>query len=62
MAFEDGTGGVICEETLPVFVDAAQEDAQQALGERVVEGDSVAAKPDVESRSSPLRQRLRTTA
>src|SRR6056297_1507319 len=41
VAFEDGTGDVIREETIPVFVDAAQEDAQQVLGERVVEGDSV---------------------
>ena len=45
VAFEDGTGDVIREETIPVFVDAAQEDAQQALGERVIEGDSIAAKP-----------------
>ncbi|MFD1572019.1 helicase-related protein [Halorubrum laminariae] len=48
VAFEDGTGDVIREETIPVFVDAAQKDAQQALGERVVEGDSIAAKPDVD--------------
>ena len=49
VAFEDGTGDVIREETIPVFVDAAYEDAQQALGERVVEGDSIAAKPDVDA-------------
>nr|WP_245851656.1 helicase-related protein [Halorubrum persicum] len=49
VAFEDGTGDVIREETIPVFVDAAHEDAQQALGERVVEGDSIAAKPDVDA-------------
>jgi len=50
VAFEDGTGDVIREETIPVFVDAAQADAQQALGERVIEGDSVTAKPDVDGR------------
>ncbi|MFC6721540.1 helicase-related protein [Halobacteriaceae archaeon SHR40] len=46
VAFEDGTGEVIREETIPVFVDAEQRDAQQALGERVVEGETVSAKPD----------------
>jgi len=47
VAFEDGTGEVIREETIPVFVDAEQRDAQQALGERAVEGETVSAKPDV---------------
>ena len=47
VAFEDGTGEVIQEETIPVFVDAEQKDAQQALGERVIEGQTVSAKPDV---------------
>jgi superfamily II DNA/RNA helicase len=46
VAFEDGTGEAIREETIPVFVDAEQRDAQQALGERVVEGETVSAKPD----------------
>ena len=46
VAFEDGTGEVIREETIPVFVDAEQKDAQQALGERVIEGQTVSAKPD----------------
>lgn len=46
VAFEDGTRKVIREETIPVFVDAEQRDAQQALGERVVEGETVSAKPD----------------
>ncbi|MDB2242703.1 helicase-related protein [Halorubrum ezzemoulense] len=54
VAFEDGTGDVIREETIPVFVDAAHEDAQQALGERVVEGDSIAAKPDVDALQTVL--------
>jgi len=46
VAFEDGTGEVIREETIPVFVDAEQHDAQRALGRRVLEGQSVSAKPD----------------
>jgi len=64
VAFEDGTGDVIREETIPVFVDAAQEDAQQALGERVVEGNSVAAKPDVDNIRTVLGAQadLRTAA
>jgi len=64
VAFEDGTGDVIREETIPVFVDAAQEDAQQALGERVVEGDSITAKPDVDDLQTVLdaQANLRTAA
>ena len=64
VAFEDGTGDVIREETIPVFVDAAQEDAQQALGERVIEGNSVAAKPDVDGLRTVLdaQSDLRTAA
>jgi hypothetical protein len=49
IAFEDGTGEVIQEETIPVFVDAEQQDAQRALGERVVEGDSISGKPDADT-------------
>ncbi|ACV12089.1 helicase domain protein [Halorhabdus utahensis DSM 12940] len=48
VAFEDGTGEAIREETIPVFVDAEQRDAQQGLGERVVEGETVSAKPGVD--------------
>jgi superfamily II DNA or RNA helicase len=48
VAFEDGTGEVIREETIPVFVDAEQRDAQQVLGERAVEGETVSAKPDAD--------------
>ena len=64
VAFEDDTGDVIREETIPVFVGAVQEDAQQALGERVVEGDSVAAKPDVDDLRMVLdaQSDLRTAA
>jgi ERCC4-related helicase len=39
--FEDGTGEVIREELIPVFVDAEHQDPQQRLGQRVIEGDSV---------------------
>ncbi len=46
VAFEDGTGEVIREQTIPVFVDVEQRDAQQALGERVLEGNSITARPD----------------
>jgi superfamily II DNA or RNA helicase len=47
LAFEDGTGELIREETVPVYVDAEHQDAQQALGRRVLEGETVTAKPDV---------------
>jgi superfamily II DNA or RNA helicase len=47
VAFEDGTGELIREEMIPVFVDAEQQDAQQALGHRVIEGDTISGKPDV---------------
>jgi ERCC4-related helicase len=44
--FEDGTGEVIREELLPVFVDAAHCDPQQRLGQRIVEGDTIEGAPD----------------
>jgi hypothetical protein len=44
--FEDGTGEVIREELLPVFVDAAHRDPQQRLGQRIVEGDTIEGAPD----------------
>ncbi len=47
VAFEDGTGELIREEMIPVFVGAEQQDAQQALGHRVIEGDTISGKPDV---------------
>ncbi|WP_252697960.1 helicase-related protein [Natronosalvus vescus] len=49
VAFEDGTGEVIREEMIPVFIDAEQRDAQRVLGERVIDGDSITAKPDTGS-------------
>jgi len=44
--FEDGTGEVIREETLPVFVDATHRDPQQRLGQRIIEGDTIKGTPD----------------
>jgi len=44
--FEDGTGEVIREEILPVFVDAAHRDSQHRLGQRVIEGDTIKGSPD----------------
>ncbi|MFC7074251.1 helicase-related protein [Halovenus rubra] len=46
--FEDGTGEVIREEILPVFVDAAHNDPQERLGQRVVDGNSIKGSPDEE--------------
>ncbi|UPM45337.1 helicase-related protein [Halocatena salina] len=54
VVFEDGTGEIIREEMIPVFVDVEQEDAQQSLGERVVEGETIAAKPDVDQLQTVL--------
>jgi SNF2 family DNA or RNA helicase len=64
VAFEDGTEEVIREEMIPVFVDAEQKDAQQALGERVVEGETVSAKPDTSDLRTVLdtESELRTAA
>jgi SNF2 family DNA or RNA helicase len=64
VAFEDGTGEVIREETIPVFVDAEQRDSQQALGERVVEGETVSAKPDSDDLRTVMdaRDELRAAA
>ncbi|WP_302080584.1 helicase-related protein [Salinibaculum rarum] len=46
--FEDGTGDVIREETIPVFVDATYHDPQERLGQRIIEGDSIKGSPDGE--------------
>ena len=55
---------MIREETIPVFVDAVQRDAQQALGEKVIDGDTVTGKPDVSELRSVLdvEDSLRTAA
>jgi putative cell wall-binding protein len=47
--FEDGTGEVIREEILPVFVDAGRSDPKERLGQRVIEGDSIKGSPDEKS-------------
>ena len=44
--FEDGAGGVIREELIPVFVDAVRLDPQQRLGQRIIEGDTIKSTPD----------------
>jgi SNF2 family DNA or RNA helicase len=46
VTFEDGTGDVIREEIIPVFVDLTHQDPQQRLGRRVVEADTVKGSPD----------------
>jgi superfamily II DNA or RNA helicase len=46
--FEDGTGEVIREEMVPVFVDVAHQDPQEGLGRRVIEGDSIKGSPGTE--------------
>lgn len=43
--FEDGTGEVIREEIIPVFVDVAHRDPQERLGQRVIKGDSLKGSP-----------------
>ncbi len=62
--FEDGTGDVIREEIIPVFVDAIHHDPQQRLGERIVRGDSIKGSPDSESVRALLenQEQLRTAA
>ena len=62
--FEDGTGEVIREELVPVHVDAVHEDAQQQLGQRVVDGESVRGTPRADQLRSVLdrHETLRATA
>jgi superfamily II DNA or RNA helicase len=45
VAFEDGTGEVVQEELIPVFVDLEHADPNKRLGEKVVDGDSIRASP-----------------
>lgn len=44
--FEDGTGAVIREEVLPVFVDATHRDPHRRLGQQIVEGNTITGSPD----------------
>jgi superfamily II DNA or RNA helicase len=64
MRFEDGTGEVIREQMIPVFVDATHHDPRQRLGERVVNGDSVKGTPNAEHVRALLEDEedLRTAA
>lgn len=48
VSFEDGTGEIIQEEMIPVFVDARYHDPRQRLGQRVVGGNSIRGSPDAE--------------
>jgi len=62
--FEDATGDVIREETIPVFVDVTHRDPRQRLGERVVQGDTINGTPDANSVRAVLddRAQLRRVA
>ena len=62
--FEDGTGEVIREEMIPVYVDGDRHDPRQRLGQRVVQGDSVKGVPDEERVQSLIERQgqLRTVA
>ena len=57
VGFEDATGETIREQLIPVYVDLAGLDAQRSLGERVLEADSVHARPDKSTVSRLLSQR-----
>jgi SNF2 family DNA or RNA helicase len=57
VAFEDATGETIREQLIPVYVDLAGLDAQRSLGERVLDADSIQARPDEGSISRLLSQR-----
>lgn len=45
-AFEDGTGEVLQEEIIPVFVDVEARDPQRELGQEVIDSASRQSKPD----------------
>ncbi len=46
IAFEDGAGEVLREELCPIYVDARTEQAQQSLGQRILNGTALDAPPD----------------
>jgi len=46
LRFEDGTGELIREEVLPVFVDSSHHDPKRRLGQKIVDGDSIKGSPD----------------
>ena len=57
VTFEDGTGEVIREEIIPVYVDLHHCDPQQRLGQRVLQGDSVSGSPDGDHVRALIRNR-----
>ena len=57
VGFEDGTGELVREEMLPVFVDVKHQDPKHRLGERVVQGDSIKGSPDSEKVRTLLESR-----
>lgn len=57
VAFEDATGETIREKLIPVYVDLAGLDAQRSLGERVLDADTIQARPDEGTISRLLSQR-----
>ena len=48
VAFEDGTGEVIREDMIPVYVDVRRHDPRQRMGQRVVQGNSIKGSPDAD--------------
>lgn len=46
VAFEDGTGEIIREELVPVFVDLPNANPRRPVGQQVLDADSIRAKPD----------------
>ncbi len=62
--FEDGTGEIIREDMIPVYVDARHHDLQQRMGKRVVQGDSIKGSPDADHVRSLIQsqEQLRAAA
>ena len=48
VTFEDGTGEVIREDMIPVYVDVRHHDPRQRMGQRVVQGNSIKGSPDAD--------------
>ncbi|MHC3438951.1 helicase-related protein [Natrialbaceae archaeon A-gly3] len=60
--FEDGTGEVIREEMLPIFVDVNHHDPRRQLGERIINGDTIKGSPNSQSVRALLEQRAQLRA
>ena len=56
VTFEDGTGEVIREDMIPVYVDANHRDPRGRLGQRVVDGDSINGSPDTDRTRALIEQ------